>query len=58
MENEILLGVAGLPVLHSKSPLMFEAIFKTLKLKGSYIRLCAKMLKRLQGISGSSNLME
>ena len=50
MENEILLGVAGLPVLHSKSPLMFEAIFKTLKLKGSYIRLCAKNAEEIARI--------
>jgi len=38
--QHILLGVAGSPVLHSRSPFMFRAIFRHKKINGSYIR-CA-----------------
>jgi len=40
-ENQhILLGVAGSPVLHSRSPYMFREIFRHKKIDGAYIR-CA-----------------
>lgn len=38
--GNILLGVAGSPVLHSRSPLMFRAIFEESGISGAYIR-CA-----------------
>ncbi len=40
VDDHILLGVAGSPVLHSRSPLMFKAIFQNIAIDGSYIR-CA-----------------
>lgn len=38
--DNILLGVAGSPVLHSRSPQMFSAIFNSSGINGAYIR-CA-----------------
>ncbi len=41
-KDHILLGVAGNPVLHSKSPLMFNALFKEKNIDGSYIRVAGR----------------
>lgn len=40
--KNILLGVAGNPVLHSRSPLMFREIFRDSGIKGSYVRCAVK----------------
>lgn len=40
--ENILLGVAGDPVLHSRSPLMFREIFRSSKINGSYVRCAVK----------------
>lgn len=56
MENgrHILLGVAGSPVLHSKSPAIFRSIFRHHGIDGSYIKVAvesasdaARLLKEL-----------
>jgi len=40
--DNILLGVAGKPVLHSRSPLMFREIFRNSGLNGAYVRCAVK----------------
>ncbi len=40
--GNILLGVSGSPVLHSRSPLMFRRIFREKNITGSYIRCAVK----------------
>jgi len=40
--DNILLGVAGNPVLHSRSPLMFREIFREAGINASYIRCAVK----------------
>ena len=40
--KHILLGVAGSPVFHSKSPLIFRSIFKEKKIDASYIRVAVQ----------------
>ena len=39
MKKKYLLGVAGSPILHSKSPQLFAEMFKKMGVDGSYIRL-------------------
>ncbi len=40
--DNILLGVVGKPVLHSRSPLMFREIFRNRGLNGAYVRCAVK----------------
>ena len=41
-DKHILLGVAGSPVLHSKSPLIFRSIFRERGIDASYIRIAVQ----------------
>jgi len=41
-DRYILLGVAGSPVLHSKSPAIFRSIFRHRGINGSYIKVAVK----------------
>lgn len=40
--GNIILGVTGSPVFHSKSPLIFRSVFRDIELDASYIRIAVK----------------
>ncbi len=54
-DNHILLGVAGSPVFHSKSPAIFRSIFKEKGIDASYIRIAVSWADEAAGLCRDLN---